>query len=117
MFQRNSVLQLIFVRAVVAPKSGHLWGRQNGLLRKQTGGRLSAHRWVTGSKYANHTTGYIRAKLNGLKNAHLNRSLRAAVTRKSADALTMMPLIANVAGFCKSSGVGQRAFFLKDNRR
>ena len=106
MSQKNSALQHIFVHADAVPKSGHRWVRQSGFLRRQREVLHFVPRWEIGSKLANRTIGYTEVKFYGPINGRRNKLLRAVITRKSADTLTMMSLIVNVAVVCEDSGVG-----------
>lgn len=106
MFQKNSGLRRIFVPVDVGLRSGHLWVRLSGLLRRQKLGQLFTLRLETGSKLANRIIGYTGAKLDGLPNGRLSKSSPVAVVRNNADTLTMMLSIVNGADLQKGSGSG-----------
>lgn len=68
--------------------------------------QLFALRLGTGSRLANHTTGYTGGKLYGQISGRLSKSPMAAEPRKIAAAFIMMISIASMSGPCKDSGAG-----------
>lgn len=106
MFQKNSEPRRTFVPVDAGLKSGHLWVRLSGLLRRQIQDRLFIPQSGIGSKLANHITGFMEAKLYGPPSGRRSKSLPASVLRNSADTLTMMLSIVNGEDLQNGSGTG-----------
>ena len=95
-------------------KLGRRWGLLNGNLKKRREDQLFILRWEIGSKLANLTTWYIKAKLDGLTSGQLSKLPWAAVAKSNTDKRIMRLLIVKMKGLCEGVGVGWRAYLINN---